>query len=638
MVLKGYWTVLPFSAVRHFKRLKLSPAGVVPQCLRRPRPIMDYTFTAVNQHSSSLSPSHSMQIGSTMQRILQHLAYANPAYGPPLMLKLDLSDGYYRVRLSPEAALELAIIIPGVPPHRHLVALPLSLPMGWSHSPPYFCAFTESIVDVANLTLRTGLPLPPHPLEATSQCHDVPHHTLFSPSVGHPPTPSTSLLPLNVADVYIDDFIGLAQGPTSKRTLRAILHAIDSVFRTTSHPADSPNRKQIISESKLATGDGAWSTQKTLLGWFIDSAAGTLSLPAHKVDRLSALLHHFSSLQRTSRKKWQQLLGELRHMATAIKGATYLFSILQHVLTDQQRSLRLRLRPLTKAALADWRTLADSLATCPVPISSLVPTAPHYISAVDASGFGIGGYWLPTSLGNLQAPIIFRAPLPPDLAARLVSAANPTGDLTNSHFELAALVTGSAVLAQHITTPHASIWYSSDNTPAVHWCQKGSTSSTGPTAHLLWWMAQLARDALLSLHPMYVPGTSNTVADFCSRSFSLLDQEFLQAMNATFPITPSWKLVHLTPEMSSWLTSTLSSKMCPLVSPPSVHQPLTQLGRHGKPSALTSTLTQPCKQHPTPSSHFNCSPFAIIGEKYLPVNLRFAAKQWEMPFAPLGRR
>jgi hypothetical protein len=152
----------------------------------------------------------------------------------------------------------------------------------------------------------------------------------------HPPTPSTSLHPLNVTDVHIDDFIGLAQGPTSTCTLQAILHAIDSVFQTTSHPADSPNRKQIISESKLATGDGAWSTQKTLLGWFIDSAAGTLSLPAHKVEGLSTLLNHFSSLQRTSRKKWQQLLGELRHMATAIKGATYLFSILQHVLTDQQ--------------------------------------------------------------------------------------------------------------------------------------------------------------------------------------------------------------------------------------------------------------------------------------------------------------
>jgi len=303
MVLKGYWTVLPFSAVHHFKHLKLAPADVMPQCLHRLRPIMDYTFMEVNQHSLSLSPSHSMQIGSTMQRLLQHLAYANPAYGPPLMLKLDLSDGYYRVCLSPKAALELAVVILGVPPHRHLVTLPLSLPMGWSHSPPYFCAFTESVADVANLTLRMGLLLPPHPLEATSQGHDVPHHTLFSPSVMHSPTPSTSLHPLNVADVYIDDLIGLAQGPTSTRTLRAILHAIDSVFRTTSHPADSPSRKQIISASKLATGDGAWSTQKTLLGWLIEFAAGTLSLPAHKVDRLSTLLHHFSSLQRTSRKK-----------------------------------------------------------------------------------------------------------------------------------------------------------------------------------------------------------------------------------------------------------------------------------------------------------------------------------------------
>jgi hypothetical protein len=36
MIRKRYWVVLPFSAVQHFKSLKLAPAGVVPQQTRRP--------------------------------------------------------------------------------------------------------------------------------------------------------------------------------------------------------------------------------------------------------------------------------------------------------------------------------------------------------------------------------------------------------------------------------------------------------------------------------------------------------------------------------------------------------------------------------------------------------------------------
>jgi len=104
MIQKGYWAILPFTAIRTFPHLKLSPAGVVPQRTRRPQPIMDYSFTGVNQASLPLAPTHSMQLGNTLPRLLQRIAYANPDHGPPLLLKLNLSDGYYRIRLSPEAA------------------------------------------------------------------------------------------------------------------------------------------------------------------------------------------------------------------------------------------------------------------------------------------------------------------------------------------------------------------------------------------------------------------------------------------------------------------------------------------------------------------------------------------------------
>jgi len=642
MLKKGFWSILPFSAVKHYPHLKLSPAGVIPQRTRRPRPIIDYSFTEVNRHSLPLSPWPAMQIGQALPRILQQIAYADPSYGPPLLLKLDLADGYYRVRLTPEAALELAVVIPGPTSHQNWVGIPLSLPMGWTHSPPYFCAFTESACDVANHVINTpNHPWHeiPHPLETISQDPHLPQETEFSPHIVHPPTtPPRDSQPLGLTDVYIDDFIGVAQSPQAPAVLRALLHAISNVFRYHSHPDDKPLRKQTISTSKLAKGDGCWSTTKTILGWEIDTAKGHLRLPQHKAERLRDLLEGFLQIRRTSRKRWLSLLGELRHMSTAIKGASYLFSILQSVLVQKPTATRLRLTPLVQSALRDWQALAWDLATHPVPISTLVPRAPHYLGAVDASQRGIGGFWVATKYSPPHQPLLFRYEFPPHIQQKLVSAANPTGSLTNSDFELAAIVLGTATLAENTSMQHDSIWCGSDNTPAVSWCKRGSPTSTNANAHLVRWLAQLTRRHCLTLQPVSVPGKSNELADFCSRSFSLSDQEFDHAIQSNFPIEPCWKIVHPSSENVSAMISALSSTMSPWESPPKETPHPIPSGISGRPSATVLTPTPPCPPPPTRSYSCNSSPIVTVGANFLPAKLLSVAKQWEMPFEPLARR
>jgi hypothetical protein len=160
---------------------------------------------------------------------------------------------------------------------------------------------------------------------------------------------------LGLVDVYIDDFIGVAQQPVQQAVLRVMFHAISRIFRHDRHPDDNPNRKQTISASKLEKGDGCWSTTKTVLGWDIDTAQGILKLPQHKAERLVELLQSFKGLTRTSKKKWYSLLGELRYMSTAIKGTSYLFSILQSPLVQQPAACRIRLPPIVHQALHDWQ-------------------------------------------------------------------------------------------------------------------------------------------------------------------------------------------------------------------------------------------------------------------------------------------
>jgi hypothetical protein len=478
---------------------------------------------------------------------------------------------------------------------------------------------------------------PQHPLALPSQNHSVPREFTYHPNARLPPGPSPSQNPLAYVDIYMDDFIGLAQRPRLNQTLNVLLNSVDRVFRSVPHPNDKPNRKQVISASKLAAGEGAWSTTKSILGWLVDTARGTIHLPPHKASRLQELIGEFTNKKRTSRKRWYSLLGELRHFSYAIRGASYLFSILQSLLTDNPTASRLRLHAHVQAALRDWCHLTTSMADNPVTITSLVPCAPSTIGCVDASGDGIGGFWLPTCHGS-ASPTVFRLAFPPQIKAQLVSANNPTGKLTNSDFELAALIAGTAMLLQHSPTHLGSVWFGSDNVAAVSWCQRGSTSSTGPNAHLLRWLAKLTQDHEISLHAHSVPGSSNNLADFCSRSFHLQDHDFLQALNTHFPIEPSWTLVHPTPDILWKMTSTLSTKMLPWESLTNAQWLQTPHGTRGTPSAQPYTSTLPSKAPPIPSCPSKYSPIVTVGETYLPAKLKYVAKQWETPFAPLDRR
>jgi len=79
-------------------------------------------------------------------------------------------------------------------------------------------------------------------------------------------------------------------------------------------------------------------------------------------------------------------------------------------------------------------------------------------------------------------------------------------------------------------------------------------SGLHPTTHPQWAGAPEAPNPLLThqrssysckitLKPIFIPRSTNHLANFCSRSFTLSDDAFLQEFNARYPITPSWTRV-----------------------------------------------------------------------------------------------
>ena len=131
----------------------------------------------------------------------------------------------------------------------------------------------------------------------------------------------------------MDDFLLMAQTASQQRNvLRHTLTAIDDVLRPL-ETGDPIHRKEPASVKKMLKGDAFWSTRKRILGWDLNTQAGTLQLPPHRLERLYELLRHLDlPRKRVSVALWHKLLGELRSMSPALPGSRGLFSILQQSL------------------------------------------------------------------------------------------------------------------------------------------------------------------------------------------------------------------------------------------------------------------------------------------------------------------
>jgi hypothetical protein len=144
------------------------------------------------------------------------------------------------------------------------VAVQLALPMGWTESPPYFCAVTETIADLANQRLPKYRKVRHHhldrlvdskpPAARTSAAPQLsPPTSVDLPSYWNPNLPHCMCCLLDTIDVSVDDFIGAAQG--TQRRLKKIRQVLmHSMLR----PLDGNNEdhtREPISVKKLKQGD-----------------------------------------------------------------------------------------------------------------------------------------------------------------------------------------------------------------------------------------------------------------------------------------------------------------------------------------------------------------------------------------------
>ena len=164
-----------------------------------------------------------------------------------------------------------------------MVAIPLKLPMGWKNYPPLFCTDTEMVVETANKALRSHQPSKQHQLDNRAEAIEpppAPPLTQENAQLTQNPylrRPKSKLLAY--VDVFVDNFLGIAQGPRHRRrhVCRTLFHALDKVFRPLDRQ-ESNQRKEVLSLKKLDAGDCSWSTCQTMLR-LIPMVAIPLTLP-----------------------------------------------------------------------------------------------------------------------------------------------------------------------------------------------------------------------------------------------------------------------------------------------------------------------------------------------------------------------
>jgi hypothetical protein len=192
-----------------------------------------------------------------------------------MFAKIDLSDGFWRMLVAEDYKWNFAYTLPRNMDEPVRIVIPHALQMGWTESPGYFCAATETGRDIMQALIDGGTTCPPHVLD-TFMTPPAPARRQTSPETERA---------WQMSAVYVDDYILPAvedrAGTMLQRTGRAALHTIHGLFpspeRSGHHGGKDP-----ISMKKLEAGDARWAHTKELLGFVFNGKDRTVHLTQRK--------------------------------------------------------------------------------------------------------------------------------------------------------------------------------------------------------------------------------------------------------------------------------------------------------------------------------------------------------------------
>jgi hypothetical protein len=128
-------------------------------------------------------------------------------------------------------------------------------------------------------------------------------------------------------------------------------------------------------------------------------------------------------------------------------------------------------------ALDNVRHLVTDLTERPTHLQEIILQDLTITGACDAAKAGMGG----VLFGATLQPVLWRAPFPANIRHEVIATNSPAGSITNLDL-LAGIIAQHDVAASLAEVRHHTMGILKDNTPALAWQRKGSTTTTGPVA------------------------------------------------------------------------------------------------------------------------------------------------------------
>ena len=636
--------------------LKISPLAAVPHKSRVYRMILDLSFQllvngkkldSVNSASDkSLAKQESMyELGNVIPRIIWAMALSKDKTTPFMFSKVDLKDGYWRMAVSEKDAWNFAYVLPGAGPDDPVqLVIPDALQMGWSESPPFFCAATETARDIINDKMRHDVIIDEQPMENIMMDIDWTKINKLHTPIDSETDKRTFL---QLIEVYIDDFIGVIQSTNEADLLQFSRRILDGITKVFPPPELSGSKMaHPVSEKKLFE-DGIWDTRKEILGWLFDGISRTIELPQRKCEELLTELKAIRRKDKIEVKRFQKLHGRLQFATIAIPCGKPILGQLNCYMAAAAKNQGRKIEVTNDFAniLRDWSALIRLVGRRPTHVSELIEHPPSYQGFVDASKWGVGGVWF--SGTTTVVPIVWFFEWPQEIRDQFCSSSNKSGQLTISDLELTGILMHWLVL-EHSVDPitlrgvSVSIWC--DNLPAVAWMYKFRTSTSLVAARILRAMAvrlHTNRTALLSVE--HISGIYNKMADVASRKHSLDNATFLTDFSAHFPPPQdeSWTLFLLSNKVTSKVSSELLQKQSTLESwrrLPTKEYVFGKLGPTTSPfTFLPMTKNSVHLLNKTKSKCWSVSPNMCDPEAFHDKNNKFVRKQSKYRFGPSQR-
>lgn len=512
--------------------LKISPIAAIPHKSREYRMILDLSYKLITKHlavpsvndasEKTIAPQHAMyELGNVIPRLVHQIAHMPNPEVPILFAKVDLKDGYWRMVVSAINAYHFAYVLPTIQPSDNPdIVIPDSLQMGWSESPPFFCAATETARDIAQQTFDSKKPQQPHPMEDIMLSHIQ-------------NLPTRNIHPHSLIEVYIDDFLAMVQAISLAyitRLTRALLHAIESVFPgpdiTNSSMGPAISTKKLLEE-------GAWTDTKEILGWQFNGTTRTIQLPPKKADKLITTLQNLQQTRWITLNEIQKLHGRLQFTSIAVPCSKAFLGPIDRLIAKAtaKEKTHIYIDKATKQLFNNWIEIIHSLMSRPTHVKELIEHKPAFRGFVDAAKWGVGGVWFGGT--KPMEPTVWFFPWPETIQNAIITDDNPKGTITISDLELAGVLLHFMVLEQlTLSQPGAlrhqtpAIWC--DNLSAVAWIYKFRASTSPCASRLLRALAGRLRTHQTALiNAQHINGRYNILADVASRKHTTHPAAFL---------------------------------------------------------------------------------------------------------------